>query len=251
MDEEVGFYDDAVPEQPEVQPETQAATPPDFEATIRERYAPLEEKVQRLEGVLDPERIQAFQRQQEFHQQREAMAGKFRQHLADGDAAAALQAIAPQFAMWDRALQAQAQVIQQQNERWAEYEEHQRIVQEVEAEEMAFYAVEPDGAQLLREFVPTAARAYAELRGGPGTKATRADADEATEWMRSQFGQKGFSAAASELAAYVRAHKAARQQTQQVQPRRLPSAPAPGMRSSSQPRNVDPDDDIIADFYST
>lgn len=249
MDDEIesGLYDEAIPEQPEVQqPEPQQAGP-DLEAVVRERYAPLEEKIQRLEGVLDPDRIAAFQRQQEFHQQRSEMAGRFRQHLQDGDAAAALQAMAPQFAMWDRALLAQAQVIQQQNERWAEYEEHQRIVQEVEAEEMAFYAVEPEGAQLLREFVPTAARAYAEMRG-PGTKATKADVDEAIEWMRSQFAAKGFGGAAPELVNYVRSHKAARQQ---AQPRRLPSAPAPGMRSSSQPRNMNPDDDIIADFYST
>jgi hypothetical protein len=246
-EEEVGLYDEGAPE-PEVQlPEPQQAGP-DLEAVVRERYAPLEEKIQRLEGVLDPDRIQAFQREQEFHQQRNDMVGKFRQHLQDGDAAAALQAIAPQFAMWDRALLAQAQIIQDQQAWRAEREEHERIVQEVEAEEMAFYAAEPDGALLLREFVPTAARAYAELRGGPGTKATRADADEATEWMRSQFGQKGFSAAAHELAAYVRAHKAARQQ---VQPRRLPSAPAPGMRTSPQSRNVDPDQELIADFYST
>lgn len=245
--EDFSFLDDEpnVEAEPEV-PETQAAAPQLDEAAIRQRYVqPLEEKLGRLESVLDPQRIQAFQNQQQIERQRYQSAAQFRAALDEGDGVAALKALMPQLAMWDQAHQLHVQNIQAMQQWREEQEERNRIAEEIEQDERYFYAIDPEGQQLLRDFIPLATRAFAEQRG-PGQAPTKEDHKAAEEWMKYVFAEKpSFVDAAKELASWVRQYKSQQAPPQQ---RKLPMAPAPGSR----PRRSEPNPtrELLNDFLS-
>jgi hypothetical protein len=239
------YYDDAPAVEPtEPEPEVQA-TPQLDEDAIRQRYVqPLEQEIGQLKAVLDPQRIQAFQQQQQAEQTRYRAAAQFRHSLDEGDAVAALKALMPQLAMWDQAHMAHVQAIQAQNQRWVEREERDRIAEEIERDEMDFAALDPEGHQLLREFVPLAAKAFAEQRGAQ--KPSKEDSAAAREWMTHVWKENDtFYNGATQLAGWVRQYKA---QQAPPQPRKLPMAPAPGSRPPRRPEN--PVRDLMNDLLA-
>lgn len=244
MDDEFYSAAESAAEPPEVQ-EPVAAAPALDEDAIRQRYVqPLEQEIHQLKETLNPQRIEAWQKQQDWNQARISAAAGFHKSLDDGDPIAALRHLLPQLGWWDQAHQAQARFAYEQQQRWQEQEKLREITAEVEGEEAYFYATDPEGHALLREFVPICARQYAEMRG-QGSKVTREDTRAARDWMEHIFTEHDFQTAASQMAAHVRASK----QTK-VPQRQFPTAPAPGARPSRRPVETHDDGFNLDEYYS-